>query len=66
MTQLSDKDRKAQMADMKSFDEQMLDGMLAYITDQNPSAALRWELGHRLIAETERDIQVRPAFELEL
>ena len=43
-----------------------LDGMLAYITDQNPSAALRWELGHRLIAETERDIQVRPAFELEL
>ena len=23
MTQLSDKDRKAQMADMKSFDEQM-------------------------------------------
>ena len=43
-----------------------LDGMLAYITDQNPSAALRWELGHRLIAEAERDMQVRPAFELEL
>ena len=43
-----------------------LDGMLAYITDQNPSAALRWELGHRLIAEAEHDMQVRPAFELEL
>ena len=43
-----------------------LDGMLAYITDQHPSAALRWELGHRLIAEAEHDMQVRPAFELEL
>jgi hypothetical protein len=43
-----------------------LDGMLAYITDQNPSAALRWELGHRLIAEAEHDMQVRPTFELEL
>ena len=43
-----------------------LDGMLAYITDQYPSAALRWELGHRLIAEAEHDMQVRPAFELEL
>ena len=28
------------------------------------SAALRWELGHRLIVEAERDMQVRPAFEL--
>ncbi len=43
-----------------------LDGMLAYITNQNPSAALRWELGYRLIAEAEHDMQVRPAFELEL
>ena len=43
-----------------------LDGMLAYITDQNVSAALRWELGHRLIIEAEHDMQVRPAFELEL
>jgi hypothetical protein len=42
-----------------------LDGMLAFITDQNVSAALRWELGHRLIAEAEHDMQVRPAFELE-
>ena len=43
-----------------------LDGMLAYITDQKVSAALRWELGHRLIVEAERDMQVRPAFELVL
>ena len=43
-----------------------LDGMLAYITDQNVSAALRWELGHRLITDAEHDMQVRPAFELEL
>ena len=43
-----------------------LDGMLAYITDQKVSAALRWELGHRLIVEAEHDMQVRPAFELEL
>ena len=43
-----------------------LDGMLAYITGQNVSAALRWELGHRLIAEAEHDMKVRPAFELEL
>lgn len=42
-----------------------LDGMLAYITDLNVSAALRWELGHRLIAEAEHDMQVRPVFELE-
>lgn len=42
-----------------------LDGMLAYITDQNVSAALRWELGHRLIADAEHDMQVRPVFELE-
>lgn len=43
-----------------------LDGMLAYISDQNVSAALRWELGHRLITDAEHDMQVRPAFELEL
>jgi hypothetical protein len=43
-----------------------LDGMLAYITDQKVSAALRWELGHRLITDAEHDMQVRPAFELEL
>ncbi len=43
-----------------------VDGMLAYISDQNVSAAMRWELGHRLIADAERDMQVRPAFELEL
>ena len=52
------------MAVVRSHDS--LDGMLAYITDQKVSAALRWELGHRLIVEAEHDMQVRPAFELEL
>ena len=46
--------------------ENSVDGMLAYITDKHVSASLRRELGHRLIAEAERDMKVRPAFELEL
>lgn len=46
--------------------ETSVDGMLAYITDKHVSAALRCELGHRLIAEAERDMVQRPTFELEL
>lgn len=45
--------------------QDLLDGMLAYITDQNISAALRYELGHRLILGAEHDMQVRPVFELQ-
>lgn len=43
-----------------------LSGMLAYITSKNVSAALRRELGHRLIAGADHDMRVRPVFELEL
>ena len=40
------------------------DGLLAYITAQNTSAAARWELGNRLMHDAERDMTTRPAFEL--
>lgn len=40
------------------------EGLLAYITAQNASAAARWELGNRLMRDAERDMTVRPAFEL--
>lgn len=42
------------------------DGLLAYITAQNASAATRWELGNRLMHDAERDMATRPAFELSL
>ena len=38
MTQLSDKDHKAQMEDMKSFDEQMT--CFEFVYDHH------WDLGH--------------------
>ena len=45
---------------MKSASE----GLFAYIAAQKTSAAARWELGNRLMREAERDMTVRPAFEL--
>jgi len=67
-------DKKYQKAESQSLSvaepvaarqQDTLDGMLSYITDQNISAALRYELGHRLILEAEHDMQVRPVFELQ-